>query len=144
MGTVLKNGTDYIVTYSNKNSKKIGNYKVTITFKGNYEGIKSLTYNINPKGTSLSKLTAGKKQFKATWKAQKTETTGYEIQYATNSNFTSGKKTVKIKKNKTTSTTVKKLKAKKKYYVRIRTYKTVNGKKLYSSWSKSKNVTTKK
>ena len=54
------------------------------------------------------------------------------------------RKTVNIKKNKTTSNTVKKLKAKKKYYVRIRTYKTVSGKKIYSDWSKSKNVTTKK
>lgn len=97
----------------------------------------------NTKGTSLKKLSAGTKQFKATWKAQKTETTGYELQYATNKTFTSGKKTIKIKKNKTTSSTVKKLKSKKKYYVRIRTYKTVSGKKFYSGWSKVLNVKTK-
>ena len=136
--------TNYTVTYSNNSSKKVGRYTVTITFKGNYEGTKTLTYKINPKGTKLSKLTKGSKQFKATWKAQKTETTGYELQYATNKNFTSGKKKVNIKKNKTTSTAVKKLKAKKKYYVKIRTYKTVNGKKFYSGWSKVLNVTTKK
>ena len=47
------------------------------------------------------------------------------------------------KKQKTTKNKVKKLKAKKKYYVRIRTYKTVNGKKVYSSWSKVKSVKTK-
>lgn len=135
--------SNYTVTYSNKSSKKVGEYTVTITFKGNYSGTKKLTYKINPKGTSLSKLTKGSKQFKATWKAQKTETTGYEVQYATNNKFTSGKKTVNIKKNKTTSTTVKKLKNKKKYYVRIRTYKTVNGKKYYSGWSKVLNVKTK-
>ena len=139
-GKELKNGTDYAVTYSNNSSKKIGEYKVTITFKGNYEGTKTLTYKINPKGTKLRKLTKGSKQFKATWKAQKTETTGYELQYATNKNFTSGKKKVNIKKNKTTSSTVKKLKAKKKYYVRIRTYKIVSGKKFYSGWSKVLNV----
>ena len=132
--------SNYTVTYSNKNSKKIGEYKVTITFKGNYEGTKTFTYKINPKGTSLKKLTKGRKQFKATWKAQKKETTGYELQYATNKKFTSGKKKVTIKKNKTTSSTVKKLKTKKKYYVRIRTYKTVNGKKFYSGWSKVLNV----
>ena len=124
--------------------KNVGKYKVKVNLKGNYTGSKDFEFTIKPKGTSLSKLKAGKKQFKATWKAQKTETTGYELQYATNSKFTSGKKTVKIKKNKTTSSTVKKLKAKKKYYVRIRTYKTVSGKKIYSDWSKSKNVTTKK
>ena len=101
------------------------------------------TFKINPKGTSLKKVTKGKKQFKAIWKAQKTQTTGYQIQYATNSKFTSGKKTVNIKKNKTTSSTVKKLKSKKKYYVRIRTYKTVKGKKYCSGWSKVLNIKTK-
>ena len=138
----LKNGTDYTVSY--KNNKNVGTATVVITGKENYTGTVTKTFKINPKGTSLKKVTKGKKQFKATWKAQKTQTTGYQIQYATNSKFTSGKKTIKVKKNKTTSTTVKKLKAKKKYYVRIRTYKTVNGKVYYSDWSKVKNVTTKK
>ena len=136
------------VTYTNNSKKKIGEYKVTAKFTGdttNYNAIpdKTAKLTIVPKGTKLSKLTKGSKQFKATWKAQKTETTGYELQYATNSKFTSGKKTVKIKKNKTTSSTVKKLKSKKKYYVRIRTYKTVNGKKYCSGWSKVLNVKTK-
>ena len=136
------------VTYTNNSKKKIGEYKVTAKFTGdttNYNVIpnKIAKLTIVPKGTKLSKLTKGSKQFKATWKAQKTETTGYELQYATNKTFTSGKKTVNIKKNKTTSSTVKKLKAKKKYYVRIRTYKTVNGKKYYSGWSKVLNVKTK-
>ena len=95
------------------------------------------------KGTSLNKVSAGKKKFKASWKKQKTQTTGYELQYATNSKFTSGKK-IKIKNNKTASSTIKKLKAKKKYYVRIRTYKNVNGNKICSAWSSSKSVKTKK
>ncbi len=142
-GKVLKNGTDYTVSYPS-GRKNVGIYKVKVTLKGNYTGSKDLEFTIKPKGTSLSKLTAGKKQFKAAWKAQKTQTTGYELQYAKNSDFSSGKKTVNIKKNKITSETVKKLKAKKKYYVKIRTYKTVNGKKICSSWSKVKNITTKK
>ena len=138
----LKVGTDYTVTYgSNVN---VGIATITITGKGNYTGTLKRTFEINPKGTTLSKLTAGKKQIKVTWKKQKTQTTGYEIQYSTNKKFRSGKKTTTIKKNKTTSTTVKKLKGKKKYYVRIRTFKTVNGKKIYSDWSGSKKVTTKK
>ena len=142
-GKTLKEGTDYTVSYPS-GRKNVGKYKVKVTLKGNYTGSKDFEFTIKPKGTSLSKLTTGKKQFKATWKAQKTQTTGYEVQYSTNKNFKSGNKTVNIKKNKTTSETVKKLKAKKKYYVRIRTYKTVSGKKIYSDWSKSKNVTTKK
>lgn len=47
------------------------------------------------------------------------------------------------KKKKTTKYKVKKLKAKKKYYVRVRTYKTVKGKKVYSAWSKVKSIKTK-
>ena len=142
-GKVLKNGTDYTVSYLNNSSKKVGQYTVTITFKGNYTGTKKLTYKINPKGVSLKKLTKGSKQFKATWGKNTTETTGYQIEYSTNKNFKSGNKKVTIKKNKTTSTTVKKLKKNKKYYVRIRTYKTVSGKKYYSEWSKVLNVKTK-
>lgn len=139
---VLTNGADYSVEY--KSNKKVGIATIVITGKGNYTGTVSKTFKIKPKGTSIKKLTTGSKRFKTTWKAQKTQTTGYEVQYSTNSKFKSGNKKVKIKKNKTISTTVKKLKGKKKYYVRIRTYKSVNGKKICSDWSKSKKVTTKK
>ena len=146
-GKTLKNGTDYTVSYSS-GCKNVGRYTVKVTLKGNYSGSKSLTYNINPKGTSVSKVTAAKKGFKVTWKKQATQTTGYEVQYSTDKNFKKGNKTVAITKNKTTSKSVSKLSAKKKYYVRVRTYKTVkiSGKnvKLYSGWSGAKSVTTKK
>jgi hypothetical protein len=142
-GKTLKNGTDYTVTYP-KSSKAVNKYTVTVTFKGNYSGSKKLTYTVVPKGTTLSKVTAKSKSFVATWKKQATQTTGYQIQYSTSSKFTKGNKTVTISKNKTTSTTVKKLSAKKKYYVRVRTYKKVGNTKYYSAWSKAKAVTTKK
>ncbi len=146
-GKTLKNGTDYTVSYSS-GCKNVGRYTVKVTLKGNYSGSKAMTYNINPKGTSVSKVTAAKKGFKVTWKKQATQTTGYEVQYSTSSNFKKGNKTVNVTKNKTTSKSVSKLSAKKKYYVRVRTYKTVKigGKsvKLYSGWSKAKSVTTKK
>ena len=81
-------------------------------------------------------------------KKQKTQATGYQVQYSTDKNFKKNNKTVTISKNSITSQSVGKLKAKKKYYVRVRTYKTVKfgGKhvKLYSGWSKAKSVTTKK
>ena len=144
-GKTLRNGTDYTVKYSS-GCKNVGQYTVTITFKGNYSGTKTLTFKILPKGTSISKLKAGKKQFTAKWSKQATQTTGYELQYSTKSSMKSAKTTT-VGKNKTTSSTVKKLKNGKKYYVRIRTYKTVkiNGKsvKLYSSWSQVKSVKTK-
>ena len=145
-GKTLKNGTDYTVSYSS-GCKNVGRYTVKVTLEGNYSGSKSMTYNINPKGTSVSKVKAAKKGFKVTWKKQAIQTTGYQVQYSTSSKFKSAK-TVTISKNKTTSKSVSKLSAKKKYYVRVRTYKTVKigGKsvKLYSGWSKAKSVTTKK
>ena len=95
-----------------------------------------------PNKTSVKKLKAKKGSVELTWSKTK-GVKGYEIQLATDKKFKKNKKTATVKKQKTTKTTVKKLKAKKKYYVRIRTYKTVNGKKVYSSWSKVKSVKTK-
>ena len=133
--------SNYTVTYSN--NKNVGKATVKIALKGNYSGTKSMTFSINPKATTVSKVKAGKKSFVATWKKQATQTTGYELQYSLKKNFKSGNKTVNIKKNSTVKTTVKKLKSKKTYYARIRTYKTVSGKKYYSSWSKAKAVKVK-
>ena len=87
-------------------------------------------------------MKGSKKAIALTW-AKVKGVKGYQIQVATDKKFKKNKKTVTIKKQKTTKKTVKKLKAKKKYFVRIRTYKTVNGKKVYSSWSKAKTVKTK-
>ena len=146
-GKTLVKNTDYTVSYA-KGRKYVGKYAVKITFKGKYSGTKMLYFTIKPKATSISSLTAGSKKFTVKWKKQATQTTGYQVQVATNKKFKKNKKTVTIKKQKTTKATVKKLKAKKKYYVRVRTYKTVkiNGKsiRIYSGWSKAKTVTTKK
>ena len=146
-GKTLVKNTDYTVSYA-KGRKYVGKYAVKITFKGKYSGTKTLYFTIKPKATSISSLKAGSKKFTVKWKKQATQTTGYQVQVATNKKFKKNKKTVTIKKQKTTKTTVKKLKAKKKYYVRVCTYKTVkiNGKsiRIYSGWSKAKAVTTKK
>ena len=140
-GKTLKRNADYTVKYAS-GRKNIGKYSVTIKFKGNYSGSKTLSFTIVPKGTKLSSLSAGKKKLTAKWKAQKSNTSGYQIQYSTQKNF-KGAKYVTVKKNKTTSCTVKKLKSKKKYYVRVRTYKTVGKSKYYSSWSSAKKTTVK-
>ncbi len=95
-----------------------------------------------PKSASIKKVKAAKKAISVIWK-KVSGVKGYQVQVATDKKFKKNKKTVTIKKQKTTKTTVKKLKAKKKYYVRMRTYKTVNGKKVYSAWSKVKSVKTK-
>ena len=143
-GKELKVNADYKVKLPS-GRKNVGTYEVKITFKGSkYSGSKTLSYTINPKSTKLSKVSAKKKGFEAKWKRQSTQTKGYQIQYSTDSKFKSGNKTVTVNKNSTTKKTISKLKAKKKYYVRIRTYKTVGKQKYYSDWSKSVKVTTKK
>ena len=139
-GKTLKNGTDYSVTYSN--NTKVGTAKVTIKGKGNYSGTITKAFKINPAKQEIQKLTAKSKAFFVDW-AQKGSATGYEIQYATNSKFTSAKK-VTITNNKTDKATVSKLSGKKKYYVRVRSYTTVKGTKYYGAWSSTKTVTTKK
>ena len=139
-GKTLKKGTDYTVSYSN--NKNIGTATVKITGKCSYTGTITKTFKINPAKQEIQKLTAKSKAFFVDW-AQKGSATGYEIQYATNSKFTSAKK-VTITNNKTDKTTVSKLSGKKKYYVRVRSYTTVKGTKYYGAWSASKSVTTKK
>ena len=139
-GRTLTSGTDYTVSYSN--NKKVGKATVKITGKGKYGGVITKTFKINPAKQEIQKLTAKSKAFFVDW-AQKGSATGYEIQYATNSKFTSAKK-VTITNNKTDKTTVSKLSANKKYYVRVRSYTTVGGTKYYGAWSAVKNVTTKK
>jgi len=139
-GKTLKKGTDYTVSYSN--NKNIGTATVKIAGKGSYTGTITKTFKINPAKQEIQKLTAKSKAFFVDW-AQKGSATGYEIQYATNSKFTSAKK-VTITNNKTDTKTISKLSGKKKYYVRVRSYTTVKGTKYYGAWSASKCVTTKK
>jgi hypothetical protein len=132
----------YKVTY--KNNKKVGEATVTVKFKGDYSGTLTTTFTINPKTTSLKKVTSAKtKTLTVKWKKQAAQTTGYEIQYATDKKFTKNKTTVTVSSAKTTSKTITGLSAKKKYFVRIRTYKTVNGTNYYSEWSDAKSVKTK-
>ncbi|MBR4100114.1 MAG: CHAP domain-containing protein [Clostridia bacterium] len=140
-GKKLKNDVDYTVKYAS-GRKKVGKYKVTITFKGNYSGTKTLYFKINPKETNVSKVTAAKKSLRVKIKKQSSQTTGYQIEYSTSKKFKSAK-TKTIKSYKTTSYTIKSLKAKKTYYVRVRTYKTVDGEKYYSDWSSYKYKKTK-
>ena len=140
-GKTLKKNTDYTVSYAS-GRKNVGTYKVTIKMKGKYLGTKTLTFKINPVKTSVSKLTAGKKSITVNISKKSTQVSGYQVQYSTSKKFTSAK-TKTISSYKTTKYTLKSLSAKKTYYVRVRTYKTVSGKKYYSGWSTYKYVKTK-
>ena len=141
-GRVL-GASDYTVTWPN--SKNIGKYTVKVTLNSScgYTGTGSAQYVINPKKTSISKVKGASGSFKIKIKkGGKSTTTGYQIQYSKKKSF-GGKKTVTLKSYKKNSKTVKGLKSGKKYYVRVRTYKTVKGKKYYSAWSKVKRIKIK-
>ena len=140
-------GSFYKVSY--QNNKKVGKATVTVKFQGNYSGILKKTFEICPKGTSISSVKSGKKSMTVKWKKQASQTSGYEIVYTADASF--GKKNTKtavIKSNKTTVKEIKGLKPGKKYYVKVRTYKEVkSGTKkvrIYSDWSKKKAVQIKK
>ncbi len=142
-GKALRIGKDYTVSYQ-KDMKSVGSHDVMVRFKGNYRGAVKLAYIINPKGTSISKASSRKKGFDLKWKKQAKEISGYEVVYSTSNKFTpKSTKILTVGKGKT-SKSITGLKAKKKYYVRMRTYKTVKGKKYYSDWSKAKSVRTKR
>ncbi len=142
-GNKLKNGTDYKLTYA-RGRKNVGSYGITVKFLGKYGGTAKKSFTINPRPTSLAKLTPKAKGMAVSWKKQPKQISGYEVAYSTSSKFAKkATKSVTVNKGKTAKT-IARLKGKKRYYVRIRTYMSVKGKKYYSSWSKAKSVMTKK
>ncbi len=138
---------EYTVTY--KNNVNVGKATVTVTLKGNYTGTKKAYFKINPKGATILAPKAAKKAITVNWKAQKAKMktkriTGYNVWVSTSKKFTK-KTTVKkfVKGYTKTSYKVTKLKAKKLYYVKVRTYKKIGTKTYYSKWSKVKTIKTK-
>lgn len=132
--------------YTVSKVKNVGTQTVTITFKSTskyYTGKLTAKCKVIPPKTTMKSVSAGSKRLTAKWNKKTAGVTGYQIQYSTSKTFKSAK-TVTIKKDTTTSTTIKKLKGKKKYYVRVRTYTKVSGKYYYSGWSSAKSKTTKK
>jgi hypothetical protein len=148
VGTILENGQDFDVIISDYAGRtvnqpvKVGAYKLTVIFKGSYEGTSKAEYTVKPKGTSVKRLVAGKKQLTVKWSKKTAQVTGYQIRYSNKSSMKNAK-SVLVTKVAATKITIKKLKSKTKYYVQIRTYKTVNGQKYYSDWSSKKSIKIK-
>ena len=138
-GVKLVKGTDYTVKYAA--NKAVGTATVTITGIGKYGESVNKTFKINPKAVALASLTPGAQQLTVKWN-KGTGVTGYEVQYGLKKSFAGAKK-INIAKARTVSTVIKSLAKGKTYYVRVRAYKTVNGKKYYSAWSKVKSAKVK-
>lgn len=123
-----------------KNNKNSGIGTVQVRGIGKYSRInKTLTFKILPPKTLLTGLKKANRSFIASWK-KNIQATGYQIQYAADSRFTKERKTVTVGKQSATRYKISGLKNKKTYYVRIRSYKRVGKKILYSSWSTVKKI----
>ena len=131
----LKQNTDYTISYS-KASKVGAAVKITITGKGSYTGKVTKNAYIVPARTAISSVKAGKKNLTVTYK-KTTGASGYQIAYSTSQN--SGSKYVNLN-NKTVKKTISKLTSGKKYYVKVRAYRTINGKNYYGNYSAVKAV----
>jgi fibronectin type 3 domain-containing protein len=138
--TTLKKGTDYTVSY--KNNKATGKATITVKGKGKYSGTVTKTFIIVPKKATVTSAKSAKtKTVTVTWKKD-TQASGYQLVYSTNSKFKSSK-SVNIAKNSTVKKTLTKLTKGKTYYVKVRSYKTIGGKKYYGAYSAVKKVKCK-
>ncbi|MCC7570550.1 fibronectin type III domain-containing protein [Candidatus Micrarchaeota archaeon] len=135
--------SNYTLTYS-QGRKNVGTYSVKVTFKGDfYSGTATKTFKISPVKTSISKLTPRSKKIVVKWKKKTAQVSGYQIYCSTSSKFSNSKK-ITVSKATQVSKTISKLKGKKTYYVKIRTYKKVGSTKYYSAWSAAKKTKTKR
>lgn len=133
--TLTKN-TDYTVAYSN--NTKTGKVTVTVTGTGNYSGSKKVYFNIVPKKEAIVSVTAVKtKKLTVKW-TKDSLASGYQIHYSRSKTFASGNVTSTVSNNAAYSKTLTGLKLGKTYYIQVRAYKVIDGKKAYGSWSSVK------
>ena len=140
-GNDLTEDVDYTLDYHN--NLTVGKATVIVSGKGKYAGvIAGVRFTIKPKTVTVKSVKkASSRKLNVVWASHKTQTTGFQVRYATTKKFKSGTyKTVTLTSKSATSKALTKLKAGKTYYVKVRAYKTVDGKKIYSSWSKVKSA----
>ena len=140
-GNDLTEAVDYTLDYYN--NLTVGKATVIVSGKGKYAGvIAGARFTIKPKTVTVKSVKkASSRKLNVVWASHKTQTTGFQVRYATTKKFKSGTyKTVTLTSKSATSKALTKLKAGKTYYVKVRAYKTVDGKKIYSSWSKVKSA----
>ena len=141
-GKQLTYKKDFVVDYSNWGSVNIGRYTVTVILMGDYSGSVTYPYYINPRPTTFLPSSKGgfkgvKNGFKLKWNKQSDQISGYQIQYATKSDFSNAASYWASNPDQTSATITGRASGK-RYYVRIRTYKKINGSTFYSDWSKGK------
>ena len=145
-GQRIQEGIDYTVSYSDNVNVGIGT--ITYTGKGKFRGTKTVKFRIVPKTTPITSLTTKNKSITVAWtplklKMKTSYIDGYQIQYSTSKDFSSNTKKIYVNKYSSKTYTIKKLAKNKRYYIQIRTYKTIGSKKYMSNWSKTKSIVVK-
>ncbi len=135
---VLTRYQDYKISY--QNNINVGTASVTFTGKGDYTGSITKTFLIRPAKTALTTVAPGTGKLTVKWKKVADQTDGYQIQYSPKSDFSSSRKTITVADSAKTAKVLKNVAAGKSYYVRVRTFKTVDGRKIYSTWSSKHKV----
>lgn len=139
-GRKLTVNKDYVVFYYR--NKAVGTAMAVVEGIGNYKDTKAITYKIMPRKAVISKLSLKKGVVTVKW-SRRTEASGYYVEYTQDKTFTNNIKRKNIKSGKTLTVSIKNLEKKKRYYFRVRSYKTVNGKKVYGAYSKVKSIKVK-
>ena len=135
--TELEPGEDYSLKYDKK-TREIGLYMLTVKGKGRFNGSVKVPFYVVPKASEYARLLGDDKQAAKAWKLLK-NIEGYQIEFSRSKDFSDSKK-AKIREPKDLAKVFKKLKAGKKYYLRVRIFATVKKKHHYSDWSKVKSV----
>ncbi len=127
--------SSYTLKYSN--NKKVGTANITVSFKGNYSGSMSLSFTIVPKTPTITEINT-KSNVVVKWKKLASQCDGYQLEYANNPGFTANEGITTISGRTSVSKKMLLTRRGGKRYIRIRAYKTVEGKKYYSDWSDTK------
>ena len=135
--TKLERGEDYSLKYDKK-TREIGLYLLTVKGKGRFAGSVKVPFYVVPKASEYARLLGSEKQAAKAWKLLE-NIEGFQIEYSRNKDFSDSKK-AKIREPKDLAKVLSKLKAGKKYYLRVRLFATVKKKHYYSEWSEVNTV----
>ena len=139
----ITKSTDQVLLHYDGGRVFPGRYIVTATLLDGSMKTMAAEYRICIKPVAIKKLIKGKNSFTVKWKKQsKLCVSGYQIRYSLKPDMSKAKKKT-VRKYSKAKRTIKKLKAKKTYYVQIRTYKKINGRNCYSEWSATGKVRTR-
>ena len=139
-GKALRSGQDYTVKY--QNNKKVGVATAIISGTGKYAFRLTRSFRILPQRTAFTKFLPSATKATLQWQTVPAQADGYQIQYAADAAFKTGAQLKTVENKRTAELVLQGLQEKTTYYVRIRTFKTVDARTFVSKWSKTKHFTT--